>query len=52
MYWIAEQVKKRNMPMELVLLPIVESAFDRTQRLVPMPQAFGRSFRAQGEITV
>ncbi|WP_061285182.1 murein transglycosylase D [Kluyvera cryocrescens] len=28
MYWIAEQVKKRNMPMELVLLPIVESAFD------------------------
>lgn len=27
MYWIAGQVK-RNMPMELVLLPIVESAFD------------------------
>ncbi|HEE9840037.1 TPA: murein transglycosylase D, partial [Citrobacter freundii] len=27
-YWIAGQVKKRNMPMELVLLPIVESAFD------------------------
>jgi len=27
MYWIAG-VKKRNMPMELVLLPIVESAFD------------------------
>ncbi|HCK5175170.1 TPA: murein transglycosylase D [Salmonella enterica subsp. enterica serovar Typhimurium] len=27
MYWIAGQVKKRNMPMELVLLPIVESAF-------------------------
>ncbi|RYI17391.1 hypothetical protein, partial [Escherichia coli] len=24
MYWIAGQVKKRNMPMELVLLPIVE----------------------------
>ncbi|AGB81207.1 soluble lytic murein transglycosylase-like protein [Serratia sp. FGI94] len=28
MYWIVEQIKKRNMPMELVLLPIVESAFD------------------------
>ncbi len=28
MYWIAGQIKKRNMPMELVLLPIVESAFD------------------------
>ncbi|RPH21910.1 murein transglycosylase D [Buttiauxella warmboldiae] len=28
MYWIAGQVKKRNLPMELVLLPIVESAFD------------------------
>lgn len=28
MYWIVEQVKKRNMPMELVLLPIVESAFN------------------------
>ncbi len=28
LYWIAGQVKKRNMPMELVLLPIVESAFD------------------------
>ncbi|PKH21218.1 murein transglycosylase D [Enterobacterales bacterium CwR94] len=28
MYWIVEQIKKRDMPMELVLLPIVESAFD------------------------
>ncbi|AFJ48220.1 murein transglycosylase D [Shimwellia blattae] len=28
MYWIAGQVKKRNLPMELVLLPIVESAFN------------------------
>jgi len=28
MYWIVGQVKQRNMPMELVLLPIVESAFD------------------------
>jgi membrane-bound lytic murein transglycosylase D len=28
MYWIAGQIKERNMPMELVLLPIVESAFD------------------------
>ncbi|MCP6612650.1 lytic transglycosylase, partial [Klebsiella pneumoniae] len=27
MYWIDGQVKKRNMPMELVLLPLVESAF-------------------------
>lgn len=28
MYWIVEQIKQRNMPMELVLLPIVESAFN------------------------
>ncbi|MGV3344824.1 murein transglycosylase D [Enterobacteriaceae bacterium LUAb1] len=28
MYWIVGQIEKRNMPMELVLLPIVESAFD------------------------
>lgn len=28
MYWIVEQIKQRKMPMELVLLPIVESAFD------------------------
>lgn len=28
MYWIVEQIKRRNMPMELVLLPIVESAFN------------------------
>ncbi|MDU6435528.1 MAG: murein transglycosylase D, partial [Pantoea sp.] len=27
-YWIVEQIHKRKMPMELVLLPIVESAFD------------------------
>ncbi|MDX7985914.1 murein transglycosylase D [Xenorhabdus sp. 12] len=27
-YWIVEQLDKRNMPMELVLLPIVESAFN------------------------
>lgn len=52
MYWIAGQVKKRNMPMELVLLPIVESALTHTRRLAPMPQAFGRSFRAPGETMV
>ncbi|AEW44404.1 membrane-bound lytic murein transglycosylase D [Serratia symbiotica str. 'Cinara cedri'] len=28
MYWIVKQVKQRNMPMELALLPIVESAFN------------------------
>ncbi|WON76367.1 murein transglycosylase D [Serratia sp. UGAL515B_01] len=28
MYWIVGQIKKRKMPMELVLLPIVESAFN------------------------
>nr|WP_244267234.1 murein transglycosylase D [Sodalis-like endosymbiont of Proechinophthirus fluctus] len=28
MYWIVEQIKQHNMPMELVLLPIMESAFD------------------------
>ncbi|MBA2815602.1 murein transglycosylase D [Candidatus Pantoea persica] len=28
MYWIVEQIQKHKMPMELVLLPIVESAFD------------------------
>ncbi|KAB8310311.1 murein transglycosylase D [Erwinia endophytica] len=28
MYWIVGQIKQRKMPMELVLLPIVESAFD------------------------
>ncbi|MGC8427094.1 murein transglycosylase D [Mixta calida] len=28
MYWIVEQIKQRKMPMELVLLPIVESAFN------------------------
>lgn len=28
MYWIVEQIKQRDMPMELVLLPIVESAFN------------------------
>lgn len=28
MYWIVNQLKQRSMPMELVLLPIVESAFD------------------------
>lgn len=27
-YWIVEQIKKRKMPMELVLLPIMESAFN------------------------
>ncbi|WP_192459219.1 murein transglycosylase D [Musicola keenii] len=32
MYWIVEQIKQRNMPMELVLLPIVESAFDPNAR--------------------
>lgn len=28
MYWIVSQIKDRDMPMELVLLPIVESAFN------------------------
>ncbi|MGM3175967.1 murein transglycosylase D [Dickeya lacustris] len=32
MYWIVEQIRARKMPMELVLLPIVESAFDPNAR--------------------
>ncbi|MGL5007080.1 MAG: LysM peptidoglycan-binding domain-containing protein [Plesiomonas sp.] len=28
LYWIVEEVKKRNMPIEVALLPMVESAFD------------------------
>ncbi|WP_323837518.1 murein transglycosylase D [Photorhabdus africana] len=28
MYWIIRQIKQRDMPMELVLVPIVESAFN------------------------
>ncbi|KOY60382.1 murein transglycosylase [Photorhabdus heterorhabditis] len=28
MYWIVGQIKQRDMPMELVLVPIVESAFN------------------------
>lgn len=28
LFYIAEEIEKRDMPMELVLLPIVESAFD------------------------
>lgn len=28
MYWIVRQIKQRDMPMELVLVPIVESAFN------------------------
>ncbi|MEC9277520.1 MAG: transglycosylase SLT domain-containing protein, partial [Pseudomonadota bacterium] len=28
LYYITEEIEKRDMPMELVLLPIVESAFD------------------------
>ena len=28
LYYIVEEIEKRDMPMELVLLPIVESAFD------------------------
>lgn len=28
LYFIVEEIEKRNMPMELALLPIVESAFD------------------------
>lgn len=27
-YWIAKQIKKRNMPMEIIMLPIVESSFN------------------------
>ncbi len=46
----SREVKKRNMPMELVLLPIVESALILTQRLAPMPRASGRSFRAGAQL--
>lgn len=28
MYWIVEQIKRRNMPVELVLIPVIESAFN------------------------
>ena len=35
LYYIVEEVEKRKMPMEIALLPIVESAFDPT---VILPQ--------------
>ncbi|ELN2578887.1 transglycosylase SLT domain-containing protein [Enterobacter kobei] len=28
LYWISKEIKRRNMPMELVLIPIVESRYD------------------------
>ncbi|MCW1829957.1 transglycosylase SLT domain-containing protein [Enterobacter asburiae] len=28
LYWMSREVKKRNMPMELLLLPVVESKYD------------------------
>ena len=28
MYWIIEEIEKRNLPMELALVPVVESAFN------------------------
>ena len=30
LYWIVEEIERRNLPMELALLPIVESGFDAT----------------------
>ncbi|HEX9139395.1 MAG TPA: LysM peptidoglycan-binding domain-containing protein [Steroidobacteraceae bacterium] len=39
MYYIVEQLEKRNMPRELALLPVIESAFD--------PYAYSRA-RASG----
>jgi peptidoglycan lytic transglycosylase D len=38
LYYIVEEVKKRNMPMEVALLPIVESGFK--------PEAYSRSHAA------
>lgn len=52
MYWIAGQVKKRNMPMELVLLPIVESAFDPHATSGANAAGIWQIIRAQGEIMV
>lgn len=28
LYWISKEIKKRNMPMELVLIPVIESRYD------------------------
>lgn len=50
MYLIVEQIKKRKMPMELVLLPIVESALTHTRHHPPMPQGYGRLCQVRGEI--
>lgn len=52
MYWIIGQVKQRNMPMELVLLPLVESAFDPHATSSAMPQGYGKSYRKRAVITV
>ncbi len=52
MYWIVEQIQKRKMPMELVLLPIVESAFDPGQLHPPMPLVSGRLLLQQVETMV
>lgn len=52
MYWIVEQIKQRKMPMELVLLPIVESALIQVPHHPPMPLGYGRLSLVQDVIMV
>lgn len=45
MYWIIGKIDERNMPMELVLLPIVESALIRMPPHRPRLPGYGRLSR-------
>ena len=45
MYWIIGKIDERNMPMELVLLPIVESAFNPHATSPAQAAGYGRLSR-------
>ena len=46
LHYIVEEVERRNMPMEIALLPVVESAFQPSPILMGAPLACGNSFPA------
>ncbi len=52
MYWIVRQIKQRDMPMELVLVPIVESAFNPHATSRAKARVCGRLSRIRAAITV
>ncbi|PCH63825.1 MAG: hypothetical protein COC19_00575 [SAR86 cluster bacterium] len=50
LYWIVEEIEKRNLPLEIAVIPIIESGFNPHAYSANTPLVYGSSFALPVEV--